>query len=1012
MFAKKKEQTWFVKLTGAARPSDQKGKKKTAENENDPSALEQEAEDYDQTQQAKDEALRELNIKLEGLREAIRKGQTYVLEHKGKKIQSIVDSGSSKGRDALGVEPDEEVETWEDMAKSKLLDPEIQKEIFQAQAEVSKLSKRLETMTRPGSKEPLFDESEITEELWTPLMREKVMPDNAIPAKYSKVQKTFENSSKLYMDKLDQIAVSSGAEDVASILGDAKEFVMAAGELAKSIEKACGAPELSGLITKGIQVGLAAGMGIAKGALEKASDDVVSNCSDLIKLVVTSAVSSSLNNDLLGKKIGAMTAAGFTAACKVPQIVEDLSKDPPQVGDILAHLGEAIASGMGAADPTNAANGPVALMGRSIAGALQGQKAITNMVQEAVVNKQKPNAAMIVAAFTKAAASACGTVLTIGTEIENKPKELAAEKIEEEKKQAEEEKKALEKELEELKAESNKAEQGSGSEPKSDGETGQGGEGKPGSEEANKAEQNSERETRIKELEAEIASKEMGIKEMTEKGDKLFDDIEKLDWKTERAVEAIKGPGEEHDKSAEKSKEKAKDEKQEAEAEKQREAKREEMEKKLKELKGVVQDPEAMKKLDAKLKKLEEENAAKELSERSAEFQAMLEEMVPPGVDGDEREAALEFTDTHSIDRLIAQMEADKAIIETFMLIVDTLGATATGVASTVAAQLLPPVGVVVHMKDFILSCLAAIERAAQFNEWLDNLEDAQNSMSPYAPAMKNRVKNSKIQLSQKSLEAALQLAQALGCASACSGMDAGAGMIVEKAAAAGEAAVKLIYEIAEKAEMAYQWGLFKKAYQNPQNRRLGKEALKGNPSLSKYALAYGALVDGDDNARKAMNRCGLTDQVLANKDASVGKVVKYLETMFEDDPTLYRPSPKKIKDIEPAFTYSNLQSVKTKMIKELGDGDQSKLGALLGHMANVAKAEKNFKARKSQVELDDCHKAIDVAVVALRQYNPKQKKDGLPQKEMQDYVADMIELGEARKGDLTIEFGRLQAAK
>src|SRR5262249_54962664 len=153
--------------------------------------------------------------------------------------------------------------------------------------------------------------------------------------------------------------------------------------------------------------------------LEKSSDDIVSDSSGLIKQLVTDAVSASLGNELMGKKIGAMAAAGFTAACKLPQIVEDLSQDPPQVGDILAHLGDAVVAGMGAADPTNAANGPLSIMGRSIAGSLQGQKAVTNLVQEAIKNKEKPNGAMIAAAFTKAMASAFGTVLTVDVEIIN-----------------------------------------------------------------------------------------------------------------------------------------------------------------------------------------------------------------------------------------------------------------------------------------------------------------------------------------------------------------------------------------------------------------------------------------------------------------------------------------------------------------------------------------------------------------------------------------------------------------
>ena len=146
-------------------------------------------------------------------------------------------------------------------------------------------------------------------------------------------------------------------------------------------------------------------------------------------------------------------------------------------------------------------------------------------------------------------------------------------------------------------------------------------------------------------------------------------------------------------------------------------------------------------------------------------------------------------------------------------------------------------------MKDFARSVAAAVERAIQLNEWLDHLEDTQNSMSPYAPAIKNRVKNTKVQLSQKTaVQAALQLAQAAGAAAACSGISAcGRGAATEKAAFAAEKGIDLIYKIKTKAEMDAQWRLFKEAFANPDNRRKGKKALAGNPTLSKYAIAYGA---------------------------------------------------------------------------------------------------------------------------------------------------------------------------
>jgi hypothetical protein len=56
------------------------------------------------------------------------------------------------------------------------------------------------------------------------------------------------------------------------------------------------------------------------------------------------------------------------------------------------------------------------------------------------------------------------------------------------------------------------------------------------------------------------------------------------------------------------------------------------------------------------------------------------------------------------------------------------------------------------------------------------------------------------------------------------------------------------------------------------------------NPTLAKYTIAYGATEANDPIARSAMNKIGLTNEMLEDPDAGVKMVTKYLETRYNED--------------------------------------------------------------------------------------------------------------------------------
>src|SRR5262249_39854464 len=153
--------------------------------------------------------------------------------------------------------------------------------------------------------------------------------------------------------------------------------------------------------------------------------------------------------------------------------------------------------------------------------------------------------------------------------------------------------------------------------------------------------------------------------------------------------------------------------------------------------------------------------------------------------------------------------------------------------------------------KELVKNIIAAVQRAVELNKYLDLLGSSKNAHNVYGEAWVNRVQNSRVQMSQAMIKSLLKAAEIVGASAAMSGIASHAGVALEKAAAAGTVATDTLYKLADKAKLAMAWNKLMEAKDNPGDRILMREALWDNPTLSKYAIAYGATEIGDAVARE-----------------------------------------------------------------------------------------------------------------------------------------------------------------
>lgn len=304
-------------------------------------------------------------------------------------------------------------------------------------------------------------------------------------------------------------------------------------------------------------------------------------------------------------------------------------------------------------------------------------------------------------------------------------------------------------------------------------------------------------------------------------------------------------------------------------------------------LRGEV-SPEAKQALAKQHDKAIQEELARELDPNNRDFENELDGLLAQAsMSPDERKTLGTETEfQNSIEKMILKIERTRAALKIAEGIFDT--------GMKTAAEFFEPLKMAAAGKDFVKNMIIAAKRAIELNQWIDQVEKALNAASVYAAAFANRIKNLKIQITERTVHALFDLMKVVGGAITAAGaMAAPAGLIIGKAASAGQALADIASMVRERVDAALQWKKYieclQLARQGLTDRKMMRQVLRDNPTLSKYAMAYGAVIEGDPIAKMGMKVCGITEANLQEEGTSVELVVKYLETKLNDDPKLLK---------------------------------------------------------------------------------------------------------------------------
>lgn len=276
-------------------------------------------------------------------------------------------------------------------------------------------------------------------------------------------------------------------------------------------------------------------------------------------------------------------------------------------------------------------------------------------------------------------------------------------------------------------------------------------------------------------------------------------------------------------------------------------------------------------------------------------------------------EGGMELARQQSLDQLIAQVKADQLDLDIVLkagsllsgaggaitklgtdssnvkqgasLIGQSTGQASKTVATQAAQSILPALQAAELVMKMSVTIVKIARRAELLRKFKADVDKAHKAGSFLLPSIQNFYTAKVNQQIYASIELALQTVQLAGaiCSSVPEPITMAVGRALSAASSAAESARDLAKTVHDEASLRKGWKLTLQAMNNPANRRAGLDALRHNATLAVHSVAW-AATQGDPMANEIMRSCGVDATTMAEEGSDKDKVIDYLETLLNED--------------------------------------------------------------------------------------------------------------------------------
>jgi hypothetical protein len=767
-------------------------------------------------QQRKEDLLAAATAAIESSVGEIEVGEDFYLKMKSGGLAEFLKGRANKSFEIASIgdkgNANKEFDTFHDLPKvdGKGMDGQIFARLMNAQSVVATESAKLRNAYNLDTRQPLFTDKEISDAIWAPLMRRKLIPENAIPDRYSEVSRTFEGASVSYQERLASYTDGLGKFDtVCQRLGVGKDTLDGIATVATStIETLVGLkidnfdPALATDCITLVNVTLSGSIGATQEILNLSQQDDIPFGMKVAKAAVA-----------IGKQAVGIGAAAATLG---------YSNQGDLGADIAAIIKDSLNMGVSAGSAlVNLKNGDYEKALNDVADIVATAMATAGSVGNSKTDSKdytysdKPPTA-------KVSLSELGIfiadIIRTGPAAKNFLQKMKAGTV-----KIEDVGKLLGVVMQQAVAASSKYYLDKSNSQK---------EFKAETKDHNAGEDDQRPEYKYVTMVEEPNFAQLQSEGSSSQGFSSIGQVmQLLQSKSGKELEELLKTNPEYKELAERLKEQQK---------------------------SVIDDAE--------------ENMDKQVAVEAKAFR----DMINRGQNGD-----LE-TQARTVEAMILQIKRDQMLTD--------LALKLTSMPAQVIAAFLPQAGIAVSGIELIKNFKLVLQHFQAYLEWKENVGDAQSAMSVQAEAMINRAGLEATQTLQATAEAISAAINIVGGALACAGPLAPVGHVVASVNKATHAIASVLYKFHSKKQLQSQWKLHLAALDEPRDRITVRQAIRENPTLAKYVIAYGAQEENNPIARNAMRKCGLNAEVLDKQGTNVGKVEAYLEALYPEDPVVLAP--------------------------------------------------------------------------------------------------------------------------
>jgi hypothetical protein len=301
------------------------------------------------------------------------------------------------------------------------------------------------------------------------------------------------------------------------------------------------------------------------------------------------------------------------------------------------------------------------------------------------------------------------------------------------------------------------------------------------------------------------------------------------------------------------------------------------------------------------------------------------------------------------------------------------------------------------------------VKRFIDFHNFCESKKAMLNAASAYSAPVRRFMYDSRNQGAHYSINAACEGVKIVGAALQCSPAVIG-GIVAAQVASGVEAVEAVLYELAKRYQLEHAWTTYKRALRDPENRKLGLIAMRENPTLAKYAVAWGAVIQKDPLVTDFIGYCGIDSETIRG-NTNVPRVVEYLEARMPDDVVVVGRDVGSDADWAPAsvsLTADSWIDAKTRG-ETMGGVTPIDTPAIESAFLNFEKAAASLEKAKTrslktrEAKAGACLARLKELVPALRNYKPKDKNSKEHHEEMWQVTLQFVakadlELAEMKK--------------